>query len=158
MKSPLEVYIAHESYTTVTREADPRDPWDADDIEEEHYFHSFSLSPDEIHNEAIQVSFLPDKDATYYLVVVRHSDGDSFHHETGKAVVIGLYDKLENAELAEKIIREDRDNYAKGDMRNTMSVLLPNSVGEMNYVVHTFEWCGFFNGLEDVEIHHLKGK
>lgn len=71
-----------------------------------------------------------------YLVIVRHTDGDSFGTSYGLHYVAGVYTKASEArELARKInsgefLEENKDKY--------------------------FPWGGYFERLEEVEIHCFK--
>ena len=91
----MHIKIIDLSHCETTREADPLNEWDGDDIYTSHNIQGFTVL-DSYHD--LPVSFSIEDKRKYYLLYVLYSTGDSFHHEEGCIEYISLYQTLEEAE------------------------------------------------------------
>lgn len=80
--------------------------------------------------------FQPKEGERVFLLVVRHSDGDTFGTTHGHAHFEGIYETREAAEAIAETINQD--TYKSGR-------------GKWNYI----PWKGYFAQLEDIEIHAI---
>ena len=130
------------TYSEVTRERDPNDTWDGDDV---------------AYDTTIRYAYLSDKDCSadvmaegevkvgdpIYIVVVTYGDGDTFHHTTGNTDYLMAYkDKAH----AEGLVKTLHDNYDSRDKEDRYSF------SYREHTFSTFNWVGYFNSLEGVEI------
>jgi len=99
---------------------------------------------------------------TVYLVVVRYSDGDTFGHSTGNYSFWGAYKNVERAKNLKELIKKDAEliknrHASKKEMIRIQnkSEKLCNQIMELatNPYASKYNWHGYFNDLEDVEIH-----
>ncbi len=131
------------SYTEVTREADPDDAWGADDTATSNYFTGIKITHGGIYDLLIPYPIVKGK--TYYLVVATYSTGDSFSHHTGRYEIIDMYSSAERAEIAKRSIEDDyRAN------PDEYSVTFINCKGAPQKI-HC-SWKGYFESLESVEV------
>jgi len=86
-----------------------------------------------------------------YLVIARHTTGDSFHHETGCIEYVAAYGTWENAERVAKAIVDHDENRGenRGDDRYRITVTLENGTVD---TISTSAWTGYFERLEQVGI------
>lgn len=103
-----QITVVYDTYTEITREADPDERWDGDNTYEHHTIHGVK------HVDKwgdVYVTFTPEKNKTYYLLYVLYNAGDSFHREENRISFINLYESYECAELNKKRIEEQGRNY-----------------------------------------------
>ena len=147
-KQPVyAINIIEHRYTDVTREA-TEDRWDADDLA-----HSVSVEgvclADKDSSGDLVIDFPIEQGGTYYLVSVTHTDGDSFHHETGLVAYVDLFKtKKEADDLAMWIKKKDegRNNNSKASFEDRMNL---RHNGKDYYI---YQWSGYFNRLEYVNV------
>lgn len=154
------VRVNYSSYSTVTRESDPDEAYDADDISND--FNVQSIEPDS-ENFTLVVPFDLVEGETYYLVTVRYGTGDSFHHEDGCHEMIDLFRTKNTAEACALAIKNHYE-IAKHGGKNSSDIPIPKSwdAYSLTYqddlghkkTVHA-SWTGYFEGLEDVQIDTL---
>jgi 3D (Asp-Asp-Asp) domain-containing protein len=136
--------IETDSYTETTREADPEDSWDNDDVCYHITIRGFSVvDKDSGEVFAVPTPVLPQ----YYLVYVVYGTGDSFHHEDGLHYYIGLYANFDDAQAVSQAI--EQDNRKERDQETTLRVKLSN--GSVQNIC-TSSWKGYFEHLTGVEI------
>ena len=140
--------IDDERRTVVTRERSSSDRWDADDLH--HDLVSINGYTCVSKNEYFEVTcdVVPEDNAAVYLVVVRHSTGDSFHSETGCIQYVAAYGTRENAERVAKAIVDHDENRGDSD-RYRITVTLANGTVD---TISASAWTGYFERLERVDI------
>ena len=106
-------------------------------------------------NETIKCAFEEAKRGdNVFVVIVRYRDGDTFGYSTGNYSFWGVYKDVERAHKLKKLIQEDArhgDSY-KQDAKDREKVI--KSLASSDYV-SLYDWRGYFNGLESVEIHPM---
>ena len=83
-----------------------------------------------------------------YLVVVRYGDGDTFGHSTGNYSFWGIYRCIEKAKKLKELIRADYVNNSKKIEEQIKELATRDYVS-------LYDWRGYFNSLESVEIHPM---
>jgi len=166
---PVTVHDQTNSY--VTREAEPGERWDADDIAMDTTVIGVETkeagSTKGYYDLAVPFEVVDGED--YYLVWAVYSDGDSFHHEEGCHRHIELFKTKEKAEtLARKIqvhndIYNEHNSYRsyhdkkptpKPKDYDTYSLKYLNEAGvEMN--CHC-SWNGYFERLTAINIDRVR--
>lgn len=157
------VRIKYSQYTEVTRDADPEDEWDQDDLA-----HDVSIDGFEVVDKYpdILCPFKIDPDKTYYLVAATYSTGDSFHHETGLKSFVAMFQTEEEAKHACKLIRAhyniyeyDNNNYfdktkeiEKPAGYEEYGLVVPNNGVNMHV---SSDWTGYFESLEAVDVYNV---
>lgn len=151
MKNELtKIRIINDSFTSVTRESDPDDKWDRDDTCQSHNIKGFEIvDADRKYGYDFEVPFKIDPEKEYYLVAVYYDTGDSFGRDENVIDMIDLYDDIN---IATEVKRRILDNDNKG----SYSVTILNPQGK-EYQIST-SWVGYFEHLNDVEIHRVKLK
>ncbi len=139
------VKILKKSNTEVTREA-TEEMWDGDDLQHYHTFNGIErgseMNWDFILNEPIE------ENATYYLIYVLHSAGDSFHSESGCLCMVQFVKDYEDAVAIRNAINNDLkvEGYS-------IKLTLPKSGKEIQ--ICTSSWKGYFEHLESINIETL---
>ncbi len=153
MKNYCSVKIDFYENCTVTREADPNDQWDADDLAWDIRPNHFSVYQDRHTYDMETVPFTPEFDRPYYLVGVYHGEGDSFHSETGCFHTVGLYEDKAMAERVKDLIlthwHSTPNTY---DDKHHLEIPFPDGVVRK---YSAYPWTGYFNGLERCEVFEL---
>ena len=143
------IRIIHDCYTEVTREGDPEDRWDRDSTTQSHYIRGFEVVKENSYGD-FKVPFEIDPEKEYYLLAVYYDTGDSFGNDGNRIDMIDLYDDIELAmESKRRILDENKDE-------NGYSVAILNPLG-VEYRISA-SWKGYFESLNDVEIHRVKVK
>ena len=140
------VKILNNSYTYVTKEANPDDEWDADDTETSHDINGMEIAEHGYHADVV-LDFLPTKGQEYYLLYATHSTGDSFSHHTGNIFYIDLFNDLEFARKIQKLFESDNSKEGK-------NITYTRESGSI--VQHHTPWGGYFEHLEYVNIEKIK--
>lgn len=137
------IKIIDDEYTQITREADRNDEWGADDTATSHHIRGFKVTEAKQYWDLI-VGYDVKPEVAYYLVYVLYSTGDSFSHHTGRITFIDMYQTIEEAEKAVKVIEKgvnDDDKYSINYIDNSG-----------NDAKMYCPWIGYFESLEDVNI------
>lgn len=104
----MQVFIKHKERREVTREANPDDRWDADDLYHEHEYGSHlsseSIDPWGEESLTLEGDLVPGKQ--YYLLIMSYGTGDSFHHEDNCQEILGVYGSPEIAKQNRDAVRE----------------------------------------------------
>lgn len=118
-------------------------------------------------NEEIETDKDVERGDTVYVVVVRYGDGDTFGHSTGNYSFWGAYKDIEQANILKSLIKEDdkyendweyksmqRKNFNK--YRNE-SKKREDEIKKLttNKYASLYNWRGYFNSLEHIEIHPM---
>ena len=156
MKIWYEIDVKCNEYSEITRQADPSDRWEQDDLA--YYNTPIGFTARVFDGDYVQwatsVPFEPKFDKDYYLLVVYYGNGDSFHNESGLMHVVDLYRTREEARVAEKQIWDHRNN-SDPDYEKCHSVNITFSDG-VTRPTSTYDWTGYFNDLERTEIFALR--
>lgn len=156
---PAPIYygynLNYESYTEVTREADPNEAYDGDDTQTD-----WTISDDLVENDTPSAEFaapfrvVPDK--SYYAVYVIYSTGDSFSRDdAGRISFVELFETKSKAQdLVNKIQEENEVNQPL-----SMTYLDENG----NEKTCSCDWNGYFESIDvceakEVSIQSLKKK
>lgn len=109
------VYVKYDQHCEVTRERDPEDQWDNNDLSYSTYVDCLTLSVDKHlwrpRFEQIEVCFDIKEEVPYYLLYVTYSTGDSFHLEYGHVEFVGLYKSEKVAKENAHRIQEHNEKY-----------------------------------------------
>ena len=129
----------------VTREKDPNDSWDADDLAWDHDIQGFSITDEKGYWDFVMEN--DPKGKTLHLVYVLYDTGDSFHNEANVICLIGLYEDESDAVTVMDALELD---YKKNESFNPIKVKLPKKGVEET--IGTSTWKGFFERLNSVNI------
>jgi len=151
MKNELtKIRIINDSRIYVTRESDPDNEWDRDDTSRSHNIEGFEIvESDSRYGYDFEVPFKIDPEKEYYLVAVYYDTGNSFGRDDNEIDMIDLYNDVD---IATEVKRRILDN----DNKNSYSVTILNPLGK-EYQIST-SWVGYFEHLNDVEVHRVKLK
>lgn len=145
--------IEHTSYTEVTRESDPDDRWDADDLDTTWSIGS-KITESEEKFPDIVVPFKLELDKNYYLVYAIHSTGDSFHHHSGYGCnFIEVFSDKDKADALAKAIHQHNRDYHdnKKDLGDkAYSFSYQDQMG--NDKVVSCDWNGYFESLQNCDV------
>lgn len=143
--------VEYDSYTDVTRHADPDERWDADDLAHGQNIHGYSIGNEKTYGEVFPVNGKPDKNKTYWLVYVNYSTGDSFHCETGCICFVDVLEDANDAEYLARVLEDDskKDNYDYKPLK----VKFPSG---MEKEICTSTWKGYFESIEDIHVESLR--
>lgn len=136
----IHVAVDYTEEVEVTRQGDPDDRWDADDLHSSVTVNGLRVVPDDSTWEFVLV---PPIANPYYLVSVKYSTGDSFHHESGLRAFVSLVSSMKDAKLIKKAI-EQNDNDVYG-----FDVTLSNGT---KHHVDAGQWYGYFESMDGVFI------
>ncbi len=138
-------------YTDVTREADPDDEWDADNLA-----HSTDvLGLQEVADDKyfdIAIPFKLEKDTHYFLVMGVYSTGDSFHNETGVIEYVDVFCTLRAAQTCKTALEQNDKHFRRDDITYEDSLsckLIRDDNSTYDFYV---PWTGYFEYLEYVDI------
>jgi len=143
--------VEYDSYTDVTRHADPDERWDGDDLAHSQDIHGYSIVDKDVYGETFPMYVEPDKNKTYWMVYVNYNTGDSFHHETGCICFVDVFEDANDAEYLAKIL--DKDAEKKDHNFKPVQVKFPNG---MVKDVCTSTWKGYFESLQGVHVRSLR--
>lgn len=154
------VNVLDDSYTEVTREAEPGERWDGDDTYTSHNIRGIELSKE---YGDLTLGYKPEAGKMYYLLYVIYSTGDSFHREEGRIEVIDLYRTEEEAYENVKLMKEHYELYRSGwfDKQKSRkmqlsaySVELKNHEGK-EFMFHC-PYVGYFDRLSSIEVESVQ--
>lgn len=148
-KKLTKIKILIDTYSEVTWEADPEDSWSRDSTTQSHTINGFEVVDSKNSWCDFEVPFEIDPAKEYYLLAVYYDTGDSFGTDGNRIDMIDLYDNIELAMESKKRILENDD-------KGSYSVKILNPLGK-EYSIST-SWVGYFEHLNDVEIHRVKLK
>lgn len=144
----------------VTRKRDPEDVWDQNDISHDYSINGFQIvENDNLISQYydLEIPFEPESNKTYYLLYVRYSTGDTFHHEDGCIEYMDLYFTMQDAEEnAKKIQESSKKTNECFKNPDYWSVTLTDAVGNVHKM--SAPWKGYFEHLESVEIEAISLK
>lgn len=119
--------------------------------------------PSGIFCETIELDKIQEK---HYLVVVRYETGNSFGTSHGNYTIIKLCDNYEYASRIKEYIQYDNEVYYANEnqfsekIKDERKEKFPDIYGmfynEGNSDLMYKKWLGYFEKLEDVEIHEMK--
>lgn len=143
--------VEYDSWTDITRHADPDEQWDGDDLAHSQDIHGYSIGDEKTYGETFPMHVEPDKNKTYWLVYANYGTGDSFHHETGCICFVGVFEDANDAEHLAKVLEKDaeKEDY---DFK-PIQVKFPSG---MVKDVCTSTWKGYFESLEGVHVRSLR--
>lgn len=136
-----------------TSEADPSDPWDRPNTAVEVAGVSAIKTPQRVEvgyrgwhgNDTFDVE--PNEYGVVYAVIARYSTGDTFGHDAGRVQVMDVFDNNEDAAaLTEALEQSERDK-----SQDVVDFELKH--GERDYYL---PWLGYFERLENVDVHPLR--
>lgn len=141
--------VLYDSWTEVTRESNSNDQWDRDDTDTSHSINGFKIvDKDNYFDDSI--NFDAEYDRPYFLLYVLYSTGDSFGHDGGQILFLGLF---ENMETAQRNLERIRNHSSEGD-KFSMDLIAEDGDKLVKYQIHV-PWVGFFENLEDVCIENV---
>mgnify|MGYP001767213161 CR=1 FL=1 len=149
-KETNSISVVNDSYTEVTRKADPDDNLVANDTYTNNNIIGIKIDSKYYDINAIPFEILPDKD--YYLLYVIYSTGDSFSHHEGRIDYVELYDDESLAEKSAKMIEDDYKDWRKKEDKWNVNIL--NSSGKIFQFY--CPWKGHFEGLTSVEVENVR--
>lgn len=140
--------IEHTSYTVVTRDSDPEDRWDADDLDTTWNIGSKITETDDKYPDIV-VPFKLEAGQQYYLVYVIHNTGDSFHYHEGYGCeFIEIFkDEAKANNLVEQIQQQNKDyhNNRKDLGKNAYQLSYKDENGHAKDL-HC-NWNGYFESI-----------
>lgn len=146
------VDIERDCDTSVTREGDPNDRWDGDDLYHEHTIKGYRI----VTKAQIGDFTLTEKpEGPWYLVYVLFSTGDSFHCEENCINLVSFVKNKEDAEEIKRGIEEDYKHYVKTHQHDykPLKILLPKTNRVID--IYTGTWKGYFERFNLVDIECL---
>lgn len=144
------VYINKSVRSFVTKESDPNDKWDGDDLKFEYDIHGYEVVKSKDYMWDFVVDEVPTGD--WFLVCVYYSTGDSFHHEDHKLSMASFVKNEEDAHTIAKAIREDYDSYKKSDSFDIKPLQVKLLVANKTEEIYTGQWKGYFEHVEYIEV------
>lgn len=135
----------------VTRERDPNEQWDADDLAWDHDIQGFSVVGKKKYWDFVMTK--NPKGKTLYLVYALYNTGDSFHCEENVICLVGLYeDEADAVSVMDAIELDDKENSGRfdSDRFNPINVKLPKKGVEETIATST--WKGHFERLNTVNV------
>lgn len=150
----FHVKIVRSDHEYVTRDRNPEDEWDGDDISHDHTIEGFEV----VGNSAEGDFVLTEKpEGNWYLVCAFYSTGDSFHCEENCLSLVSFVKDAEDAKEILDAIELDYKRYHEKQEHNykPLQVLLPkaNRIEE----IYTGTWKGYFERLNSAEVRCLSG-
>lgn len=142
------IHIRRNHNEEITRNRDPENEWDADDI-----YHTHSINGFSVVNKQDSWDFVLNENpmGRWYLVCVYYSTGDSFHREENCLSLVSFVENIQDAEEILKRIEEDHKLYEKSDeKRGPITVRLP--ITNKDEIVYTGTWKGWFEKFSSVKI------
>jgi len=148
----FHVKIIRTHSENVTRDRDPNDEWDNDDISHEHDIQGFEVV-DEKSGWDFVLNEKPSGD--WHLICAFHSSGDSFHCEDNCLLLVSFVKHMEDAEIILAAIEKDYKAYQEKQewKHEPLKVHLP--VANREEQIYTGTWKGYFERLQSVEIKTL---
>lgn len=109
----------------------------------------FSTQPTNCYTEEFDISFKYKPGDTIYLVIPRYFSGGTFGRTCGYWKIYGAFKTRKAAEKLQKELEEENKSYIddKWQRRKGKATL-------KNFEYR--EWHGYFEGLENVEIHEMR--
>jgi hypothetical protein len=147
------VKVLKDSYTEVTREADPEDELDEDSTFTTTVFNGLSLVGKNEYSD-IAVSFNLEEEKDYFLVVASYTRGDSFSEDEGVIEFVDLYKDEEKAKETVKVLLDHFELYDEDTCYSVSPINLTREEGESFPFLPP--WCGYFERLEEISIVPLK--
>lgn len=142
----IHVKIILDHYSEVTREADPDDEWDCDDIQHTYDVRGYEIVTE--HGREWDFIFKDIPKDPMYLVFARYGTGDSFHSESGLFQEIFLTPHYADA-LA---IKNALDSDAKKNSEKFNPIVIKLPVAKENVTLSTSTWKGYFESLESINV------
>jgi len=130
----MKLYLMYNESRHFSREPDPDDAWDAGDTQVDWEPVEIRTKRPKNSRSSSEEFEMDDPPEEIHVVAVRYRTGGTFGHTDGEWKVEGYFKKMEDATKLQREIRKD-------NAKNTIS----------GYVY----WSGYFEHLEDVEIHTL---
>lgn len=141
------LHLETESWTEVTREADPEDSWGADDTSTSWSIKGISLS-DSDSQHALPADFAVEVGDTVYVVYAIYSTGDTFHRADGEYLeVLSFHKNRETAYKNEASLNGRRD---RGSAGNDFQMTIEFDNGKK--VQRHCPWDGYFESLDSVSV------
>lgn len=125
----------------ITREKDPDERWDADDIAHEITICGWTHANGEWGDFYFKER--PSETKQFFLVYVIHSTGDSFHSEEGVVQEVALLESYEDAQFLANYIQKDEKRISRH------KITLPS---KEKFEYYNGDWTGYFEHLTGVEI------
>ena len=143
------VHIITNHYEQVTRERDPNDEWDGDDIS-----HEYNIEGFEVVNEKAGWDFVLNENPTgnWYLVCAYFSTGDTFHHEEGCLSLVSFVKNIEDAKAIVGAIEKDYKDYQEKEDWNHKPLVVHLPVANKDEQIYTGTWKGYFERLSYAEV------
>ena len=139
------IKIVRSDSEEVSRERNPEDKWDRNDIYHQHIIEGFEV----IDNPANADFVLTENPlGNWYLVCVFYSTGNSFHHEENCLSLISFVKDIEDANAITEAIDLDYKRYHENHQEHNykpLQVLLPKTNRIEN--IYTGTWKGYFERL-----------
>lgn len=147
------VKVLKDSFTEVTREADPDDELDQDSTFTTTVFNGLSLVERDEYSD-LAVSFDLEEGKDYFFLVASYTGGDSFSEDEGILEFIDLYKDEEKARETVKVLLDHFEQYDEDTCYSYSPVILRREGGES----YKFSppWCGYFERLEEISPVTLK--
>ena len=133
-----------DSYSYVTREADPEDSWGADDTATDWTVNGISLS-DQDSQYALEPDFDVEVGDTVYVVYAVYSTGDTFHHASGAYLEVLSFHK--NGDLAHQNASGARER-SNRESAYTMTITYDSGA----QVSRHCPWDGYFESLDYIQV------
>lgn len=143
MNNTIGFIVVMDSLIEVTRSADYNDQWDRDDTYTSWTFESCTTA--KTHPDVLgYFNDHPNDGQELYLVSVIFNTGDSFgHEEAGSIEHILVYESLQDAKEAVKLIEQSK---------NSHKVVIPNGIGSNTRITYC-PWVGYFESIHSIEIY-----
>jgi hypothetical protein len=133
----------------VTREANPEDRWDVDDLDWNHDIRGFKVVEKKEYWDFVMEN--NPKGKSLYLVYVLYNTGDSFHLEENLICLVGLYEDVDDAKTVMHAIKSD---YTKNSEKfYPIDVNLPKK--GTTETICTASWKGYFTSLNSVNLEQI---
>lgn len=152
MEKTYSILINYHTSSYVTREGDPNEQYDGDDVDNSHSIYGFKLAKS--YGGDITLTYEPQFDRDYFLLYYLWSTGDSFSYESGKIEFVDLYETSEEAELAKKKIEQHYETRNTPGNKRTNGPIIKYSNGTKAEL--TVPYYGYFESLESVEVQTIR--
>jgi hypothetical protein len=161
-KKLLYAQIIDYVFSEITRECDPDNDYDNDDLHYNYRFDGYNLSNKNGYNhEVIVGQSLYKEGQDVFLVYVLYDTGDSFHREDNYRSDVGVFASMNDAKSvydALRLINWDDRKDSMNYRTEKIKVMLPDA--KQTYEVYSSAWMGYFEQFKSVEIEtlHYNGK
>lgn len=144
----MKIKVINNSFTEVTRAADPNERWDADDTDTFNSIEGIKIVTNEKCHYDLDTEFDVKAGREYYLVYAEYTTGDSFGSASGLIDFIQLYRTLAKAKVCIATLTakpiDDTCQYSADIVTESGKVL-----------TYGKPWIGYFESLDNLDIAYV---